>query len=253
MMTIERLPDDCALRFQVLPAVWLGYRGIFNKFKDNTVKDFLSRVLQKGRDVPREKADAISSDFFDGSLHDFCVKHLDRVLKNEDHQKILMTAQAIIKSGKKEAVSENDDLIRLLACKVALNAHDASNHMLSEACFLQQYNALPPEGYEVLKRGISPVLYEDHDFYNKMHKSLKQATQNVPADRIYNSFNQWFLRYGFKCIQTFHQYGALIHDMRNFNALIVERAILNYSLKQRHPNAVRRSQSIRLPWRRERE
>ena len=252
-MTMEKLSEDCALRLQVLPAVWLGYRGIFNKFKDNTVKDFLSHVLQEGLDIPQEKADAISSDFFDGSLHDFCVKHLDRVLKTEDHQKILMTAQEMIKSGKKETVSEKDDLIRLLACKVALNAHDASNHMLSAACFLNQHNALSPEGVEVLKRGISPVLYENHDFYNKMHKSLKQATQNAPEDRIYSSFNQWFLRYGFKCIQTFHQYGALIHDMRNFNALIVKQAVLNCGLKQRHPHFIRRPRPVNPSWRRERE
>ncbi len=252
-MPITNLSDDCVLRLQVLPAVWLGYRGTFNKFKDNSVSECLSQVLQLGRDMPEEKADEIAHDFFEDSLHDFCVKHLDRVLKEDSHQDILMKAQEIIKSGIVQPVSKKDGLVQLLACKVALNAHDASNHMLSEACFLQQYNALPPEGYEVLKRGISPVLYEDHDFYNKTQKSLKQATRNAPEDRIYDSFNQWFLRWGCKCIPTFKQSTALIHDMRNFNALIVKQAVLNCGLKQRHPHSIRRPRPVNPSWRRERE
>ena len=79
------------------------------------------------------------------------------------------------------------------------------------------------------------------------------ATQNAPEDRIYSSFNQWFLRYGFKCIQTFQQYGALIHEMRNFNALIINKAILNHSLKQRHPHPIRRPRPKGRSWRWERE
>ena len=252
-MPITNLSDDCVLRLQVLPAVWLGYRGTFNKFKDDSVCECLSQVLQLGRDMSKEKADVIAHDFFEGSLHDFCVKHLDRVLKEDSHREVLMKAQEIIKSGNFQPVSEKDSIIHLLACKVALNAHDASNHMLSAACFLNQHNALPPEGYEVLKRGSSPILYEDHDFYNKTQKSLKQATQNVPEDRIYDSFNQWFLRWGTKCIVSFHQYGALIRDMRNFNALIVKQAVLNADLRQRYPHPIHRPSPRRSSWRRERE
>ena len=105
----------------------------------------------------------------------------------------------------------------------------------------------------MLKRGSSPILYEDHDFYNKTQKSLKQATQNVPEDRIYDSFNQWFLRWGTKCIVSFHQYGALIRDMRNFNALIVKQAVLNADLRQRYPHPIHRPSPRRSSWRRERE
>lgn len=252
-MAITNLSDDSAVRLQVLPSVWLGYCKVFYKFKNNSICEDLSQFLQDGRDVSKEKADVIAHDFFECSLHDFCVKHLDRVLKEDSHQEILVKAQEIIKSGSVQPVSEKDGLVQLLACKVALNAHDVSNHMLSEACFLNQYNALPPEGYEVLKRGISPVLYEDHDFYVKAQKSLKQATQNAPEERIYDSFNQWFLRCGSKCIPAFNQYGALIHDMRNFNALIVNQAVLNLSLKQRHSNVIRRSRLVSRSWRRERE
>ena len=46
-MPITNLSEDCALRLQVLPAVWLGYRGIFNKFKDNLNDDGL-HLSEKG-------------------------------------------------------------------------------------------------------------------------------------------------------------------------------------------------------------
>jgi hypothetical protein len=249
MTQITTLPEDSDIKKEVLPAVWLGYRGTFNKFKDDNMASFLTHILQEGRDIPKEKADSLSHDFFESSLHDFCIKHLDRKLAQEDHKKIMIQAQEIIKSGKIQPVEQNDNLIYLLANKVALNAHDVSNHMLSEACFLNQYNALPNEGYEILRRGTSPVLYEDHDFYDKAQKSLKKAAQNAPSDRVYSAFNQWFLRYGNKCIMPFKQYGALIQDMRNFNALIINQAILNHQLKQRHPNTLRRPRPLNPIWR----
>ena len=249
MNQIKPLSDDNPLQYEILPSVWMGYRGDFNKFKDDQLSSFISQVLQTGRDVPKEKADAISGDFFNASLHDFCVKHLDRSLKQEDHQKILIKAQEIIKSNQIKPVDKKDDLISLLANKVALNAHDVSNHMLSNACFLADYNALPSTGEEVLKRATSPVFYEDHNFFNQTEKELRQRTNGAPADRVYQAFNRWFMQRGFKCIVPFKQYNGLIRDMRNFNALIVNRAILDYQLKERHPYTIRRMRPINPSWR----
>lgn len=249
MNQIQKLSNEDAMRFEFLPSVWTGYLKPYKKNITSDAHELISQAMQIGRDVPKEKADKIVSDFFDGSLHDFCIKHLDRVLKKDDHKKILTKAQEIIKSNKIFQIDSKTPLLDLLAAKVALNAHDASNHMLSNACFLNQFHCLPPEGETILKRGISPVGYEDHDFFNRANEKLQEATKNAPSDRIYDSFNQWFLKYGFKCFSAFEQYGKLIHNMKNFNALIVNQAILNHHLKLRHPNTVHRPRPVNPNWR----
>lgn len=249
MTEIQSLSDNDTIWQQFLPSVGAGYRQTFSKFQDGQLEKILSSLLQIGHDIPEEKANKISNDFFNSSLHDFCTRYLKRSLKHEDHHQILTKAQEIIKSNRPVRIDEKTPLIDLLAAKTALNAHDVSNHMLANACFLGQFNALPPDGETILKNGISPALYEDHVFFNRADKTLKEATKNAPTDAVYNAFNRWFMQRGFKCIPSFNQYGSLIKDMRIFNALIVKKAILDLKLQERHPHTTRRPRPINRSWR----
>ena len=76
MTEIQSLSDNDTIWQQFLPSVGAGYRQTFSKFQDGQLEKILSSLLQIGHDIPEEKANKISNDFFNSSLHDFCTKYL---------------------------------------------------------------------------------------------------------------------------------------------------------------------------------
>ena len=244
-MTIQSLSDESPLAQEVLPSVWAGYQ-LPAKCPPAEVIGFVSQNLRQGYRIPNEVADAISRDFWSGSIHDFCVQHLGQVLKDEDHAKILKTANDWIQNGTTIRIDEKEnDLTKLLAAKVVLNAHQRANHAMSNACFLNEQGMLPQENIFMLQKGISPVFYEKDEFDRS--EQLKNHAQGVPEDRLLGSFTAWMHRAGMRYMTVFNQMGALLNDMKYMNALILKKTMESYMRTERiarhrhHPRTGRRS------------
>ena len=230
-MSLQILSDDNPLSNQVLPSVWTAYKKPPCRPITEMV-DQTSQAFQKGYGLSKEEADKLSSDFWTGSIHDFCIQHLNANLTDEDHVKILQTANEFVKNGTNVRVDENEkDLIKLLAAKVVLNAHQRANHAMSNACFLVEWDRLPKENVFMLQKGISPIFYEKDEFDRS--ELLKNEVRGVPEDRILDSFSRWMSHAGMRYMPVFNQMGGLLSDMGTMNALILRKSAESYVKEQR--------------------
>ena len=243
-MTIHPLSDDSPIRDQILPAVWGGYRlPVILQVPEGAI-DFISKVIEKGCHVPQEIADKISKDYYLGNVHDFCVSYLGRNLTDADHAKILLIANEFIKKGTIIKIDENEkDLIKLLAVKVVINAHQRANQAMSNACFLNEQGRLPKENIFMLQKGTSPVFYNKDEF--ERAETLKKDVHGVPDDRLFASFTNWLNYFGMR--YDFNQIGHLLGSMRYTNALILKKTAQTYLMDQRHPR--RRERPAGRVWR----
>ncbi len=240
---MHNLPDDSAIRNSVSPAVWTGYKSPAICPPLGMV-DFISQYLQQGYHIPKEESDKMSHTFWTGSVHDFCTNYLDRDLTDVDHAKILSTANEFVKNRTIIRIDENEtDIVKLLASKVVLNAHQWANHAMSYACFLNEQGRLPKEDVFMLQKGTSPIFYENNDFQKA--DSLKKSVSGVPEEQMLKSFKNWLGCYGQN--YDFYQLNSLIADMRYINALIMKKAARGYLAKQRHPH--HRVRSVGRSWR----
>ena len=244
-MTIQPLSDNSPLSQEVLPAVWVGYKSPSYRPITEAV-DQTSQVIQLGYRLSKEEADKISNCFWTESIHDFCVQYLREKLTDEDHTKILKTANEFIKNGTTIRIDENEtDLTKLLAAKIVLNAHQRANHAMSNACFLWELNILPRENIFMFQKGISPVFYEKDEFDRS--EMLKDRANGVPEDRLLGAFTNWLHRAGMRYIPAFNQMGGLLKDMRYMNALILKKSMESYTREKRI--ARRRHRTRRCCWR----
>ena len=244
---MHTLPDDSSVRNQVLPSVWAGYREPSCKPITEMVAH-VSQAFQEGYNLSKEEADKLSADFWTGSIHDFCVQHLGGSLTDEDHVKILQTANEFVKNGTNVRVDENEkDLIKLLAAKVVLNAHQRANHAMSNACFLIEWDRLPKENIFMLQKGISPVFYEKDEFDRS--ELLKNKVQGVPEDRILDSFSRWLSHAGMRYMPVFNQMGGLLNDMKYINALILKKSMESRTKVERRAHHRHRLRPRRHSWR----
>ena len=246
-MTIQPLSEDNPISQSVLPSVWAGYvRPAYRPITEAV--DQTSQTIQMGFNLSKEESDNISNSFWTGSVHDFCVRYLGQKLSDEDHTKILKTANEFIKNGTSIRIDEKEnDLIKLLAAKVVLNAHQRANHVISQACFLNEMGMLPGENMFMLQRGTSPIFYEKDEFDRS--EKLKNDAHGVPEDRLLRSFTNWFHRAGMRYIPAFNQMGGLLKDMRNMNALILKEALESYTRGKRVARYRNRPRSRRPIWR----
>lgn len=246
-MTLTILPEDSPLRSHVLPSVWMGYKEPPCKPVTEMV-DQVSQTFQEGYNLSKEEADELSTAFWTGSVHDFCVRYLGESLTDEDHSKILQTANEFVKNQTSVRINENEvDLIKLLAAKVVLNAHQRANHAMSNACFLTEWDRLPKENVFMLQKGISPIFYEQDEFDRA--ESLKDNVRGVPDDRLLDSFSKWINYAGIRYMPVFSQMGGLLNDMKYTNALILKKSIESYMKEKKKIPHLRRSRPIRRSWR----
>ena len=246
-MTIQVLPDDSSLSQEVLPSVWAGYKKPAYKPIEEMV-DQTSQAFQMGYQLSKEEADKISSCFWTGSVHDFCVQYLGKNLTDEDHAKVLKMANEFIKNGTIVKIDEKEtDLIKLLATKVVLNAHQRANHAMSNACFLNEQGMLPKESVFMLQKGISPVFYDKDEF--DCAEKLKNNAWGVPDERLLESFTNWVSYSGIRYIPAFNQMGNLIKDMKYTNALILKKALDTYMKEKRRFHLRHRPRSRCRIWR----
>ncbi len=242
---MRTLPEDSSICTQVLPAMWAGYRcQLSNICPPEGIVDFTSKVIQKGLCVPQEIADKISKDYYLGSVHDFCVSHFGRNLTDKDHERILLTANEFVKNGTIIEVDENEkDLIKLLATKVVVNAHQRANHAMASACFLHERGRLPKENVFMLQKGVSPIFYDKNEFDRS--EMLQKEVFDVPDDRLFRSFDNWINCFGMR--YNFNQMKHLLGGMRYMNALIMKKAAQTHLIEQRHPH--RRTEYVSRVWR----
>lgn len=246
-MTLQNLPDNSPVRSQVLPSVWVGYKEPSCRPVTEMVAQ-VSQAFQEGYNLSKEEADKLSTDFWTGSIHDFCVQHLSEKLTDEDHVKILQTANEFVKNGTNIRIDENEkDLIKLLAAKVVLNAHQRANHAMSNACFLNEHGMLPKENIFMLQKGISPIFYEKDEFDSS--ELLKNNVHNVPEDRILDSFSRWMNHAGMRYMPVFNQMGGLLNDMKYTNALILKKSMESRAKGERRVRYRRRLRPRRRGWR----
>lgn len=246
-MALTILPKDSPLRSQVLPSVWTGYQEPPCRPVTEMV-DQISQAFQEGHGLPKEKADKLSTDFWTGSIHDFCVQHLGESLTDEDHVKILQTANEFIKNKTSVRIGENEtDLIKMLAAKVVLNAHQRANHAMSNACFLAEWDRLPKENVFMLQKGISPIFYEQDEFDRA--ETLKNDVKGVPEDRLLDSFSRWMRHAGMRYMPVFNQMGGLLNDMKYMNALILKKSMESYKKEKGKIHHLHRRRPVRCSWR----
>ena len=244
---MHTLPDDSSVRSQVLPSVWAGYKEPSCKPATEMVAQ-ISQAFQEGYNLPKEEADKLSTDFWTGSIHDFCVQHLSEKLTDEDHVKILQTANDFVKNGTNVRIDENEkDLIKLLAAKVVLNAHQRANHAMSNACFLNEQGRLPKENIFMLQKGISPIFYEKDEFDRS--ELLKNEVRGVPEDRFLDSFSSWMNHAGIRYMLVLHQMGGLLNDMKYTNALILKKSLESRAKGERRGRYRHRLRPRRRSWR----
>ena len=239
------LPDDSPIRDQVLPAVWAGYK-LPSIYPPEEIVDFSSQLLQQDLHLPKEVADKMSHTFWMGSVHDFYANYLDRGLTDKDHNNILQTANQFVKQGTIVKIDGNEkDVIKLLAAKVVLNAHQRANHAMSNACFLNEHGMLPKENVFMLQKGISPIFYEKDEFDRA--EMLANDVRGVPGDRLLTSFTNWHNHFGMR--YNFDQMGNLLAGMKYINGLLITVAGHTYLKKQRHPCRRARTRSTSRGWR----
>ena len=225
------LPDNSPIRDSVLPAIWAGYKSP-SVCPPLEIIDSIGLFLQQNSLLSQEEASNISSCFWRNSVHDFCIQYLGKDLTDEDHAKILKMANEFVKNGTAIKIDEKEtDLIKLLASKVVLNAHQRANHAMSHACFLNKQGILPKENVFMLQKGISPVFYEQKEF--DLSESLKKDVQGVPKDRLLGSFTDWINHAGMRYIPAFNQMGGLLRDMKYMNALILTKSVELYTRTKR--------------------
>ena len=245
---IQPLADDSPLSQEVLPSVWAGYKKPQCRPITEAVEQ-TAQALQMGYHLSKEEADKISHCFWTESLHDFCVQYSGEKLTDEDHAKILKTANEFIKNGTIIKIDEKEtDLIKLLAAKIVLNSHQRANHAMSHACFLNNYDRLPQENTFMLKKGISPIFYEKDEFDRS--ETLKDQLNDVPEDRLLVAFTEWFHRAGMHYVSIFNQMGMLLKEMGKINALILRQSMEAYRKQKRKIEHHHRRQRPRHPgWR----
>ena len=228
-MTIQPLSDDSLLSKEVLPSVWVGYKKPPCRPITKTVEE---TALQLGYRLPKEEADKISNCFWTGSVHDFCVLYLAGELEEEDHAKILKTANEFIKDGTIIKIDEKEtDLITLLAAKVVLNAHQRANHAMSHACFLNNYDRLPRENIFMLQKGISPIFYEKEEFDRS--ETLKCRVYDVPEDQLRKAFHHWLYYNGIRYIPVLNQMEKLLKGIEHITTLILKKSVESYMSEKR--------------------
>ena len=246
-MTIQPLPDDSPLSQTVLPSVWGGYKKSQN-FSTLKLVDQLSETIQGARHLSAEEANKISNHFWTSSLHDFCILYLGEKLTNEDHARILKTANEFIKNGTPIRIDENEtDLIKLLSAKVALNAYHRSHHTMLTACFLNARGELPKENIFMLQKGISPDFYEKEEFNRA--EMLKNIVYDVPNTYLIKTFNDWFYRFGIRYAPTLNQMKTLSNYRGRIDGLILKQSTEHYETKERRINRHSCPRSRRTSWR----
>jgi len=244
-MTMQPLSDNSPLSQEVLPAVWVGYKC--PSCQPITVAlDQTSQAIQSGFHFSKEEADKISNCFWTESIHDFCVQYLGGKLTDEDHAKILKTANEFIKNGTTIRIDKKEtDITKLLAAKIVLNAHQRANHAMANACFLWEVNMLPKENIFMLQKGISPVFYEKDEF--ERSEMLKDKAYGAPEDRLSRAFTNWFHRAGMRYIPAFNQMRELVRDIRHMIIPILEISMKSHTKEKRI--ARRRHRTRRCCWR----
>jgi len=239
-MTI--LSDDSSVRAQVASAVWVGYKTPRHEIMGEKLpfKDMIS-----AQGVSQEWTDEMMNTFQNGSLADFYDKYLGRVLTEKDHEKILLKADKILKTGLSDMAPTDDPLLTILSIDLAHNADEYGHHLFQTACFLNDQNQLPKEARFVLGWRMNPSLYPEKEAFEQAQKLLLEPTHKIPHEWAQKAFYKW-MRTNDSAEYQAHmkEMVALEFVMSAKGTMPVERAIHSY-IRAHYKPAYRHRQRLR--------